>query len=49
MLIAAHRRAVVGEYRHPKVLTAVGAAVAIAMAVAGGLVLWRDLPALWAG
>ena len=32
MLVAAHRRAVVGAYRHPVWLTAVGAAVALTMA-----------------
>ena len=33
MLVAAHRRAVVGPYRHPRWLTAVGGAVALTMAV----------------
>jgi Mn2+/Fe2+ NRAMP family transporter len=32
MLVAAHRRAVVGAYRHPVWLTAVGGAVALTMA-----------------
>jgi Mn2+/Fe2+ NRAMP family transporter len=48
MLVAAHRRDVVGDYRHPPLLTALGAVVALAMAAAGAFVLWRDLPALWA-
>lgn len=46
MLVAAHRRSVVGDYRHPRMLTLLGAVVAIAMAAAGAWVLWRDLPAL---
>lgn len=46
MLVAAHRRSVVGDYRHPRALTVLGAVVAIAMAAAGASVLWRDLPAL---
>ncbi len=49
MLLAAHRRGIVGEYRHPRLLTALGTVTAIAMALAGGYVLWRDLPALWHG
>lgn len=49
MLIAAHRARIVGTYRHPKGLTALGAAAALAMAAAGAYVLWRDLPKLWAG
>jgi Mn2+/Fe2+ NRAMP family transporter len=46
MLVAAHRTKVVGAYRHPRALTALGAVVALAMAAAGAWVLWRDLPAL---
>jgi Mn2+/Fe2+ NRAMP family transporter len=42
MLIAAHRKSVVGEYRHPRALTAFGAVVAAAMAVAGGWVMVRE-------
>lgn len=47
MLVAAHRARVVGDYRHPRALTAGGIVVALAMAAAGAWVLWRDLPALW--
>ena len=47
MLVAAHRPAVVGAYRHPRALTVAGALVAAVMAAAGAWVLWRDLPALW--
>jgi Mn2+/Fe2+ NRAMP family transporter len=46
MLVAAHRTSVVGDYRHPRALTLLGAVVALAMAAAGASVLWRDLPAL---
>ena len=49
MLVAAHRRGIVGEYRHPKLLTALGTVVALAMAAVGAYVLWRDLPALMGG
>ncbi len=49
MLVAAHRRGIVGDYRHPKLLTALGAVVALAMAAVGAYVLWRDLPALMGG
>jgi len=44
MLIAAHRPAVVGAYRHPRALTALGVVVALAMAAASAYVLQRDLP-----
>ena len=47
MLVAAHRARVVGTYRHPRSLTALGALVAVAMAGAGAYVLWNDLPALF--
>ena len=46
MLVAAHRRQIVGEYRHGRWLTGAGVVVAGAMAVAGTMVLWRELPAL---
>ncbi len=47
MLLAAHQTRIVGAYRHPKVLTALGWLVAAVMAAAGGWVLWRDLPSLF--
>jgi len=47
MLVAAHRRAVVGEYRHPIVLTAAGALTAVLMAGLGVYTLVRELPKLW--
>jgi Mn2+/Fe2+ NRAMP family transporter len=49
MLVAANRSSIVGTYRHPKLLTALGAVVALAMAAAGAYVLWRDVPQLWRG
>lgn len=49
MLLAAHRRAIVGDYRHPVWLTASGWVVALAMAVMGGWTLVNELPKLWKG
>ncbi|HEY5491510.1 MAG TPA: NRAMP family divalent metal transporter [Gemmatimonadaceae bacterium] len=46
MLVAANRRSVVGDYRHPLVLTAGGAAVALAMAWLSVQTLVREIPAL---
>ena len=46
MLVAAHRRDIVGAYRQPRALTWIGATAALAMAVAGAYVAWRDLPGL---
>ncbi|MCC7003290.1 MAG: divalent metal cation transporter [Gemmatimonadaceae bacterium] len=47
MLLAAHQTRIVGAYRHPKALTALGWLVTVVMAAAGGWVLWRDLPSLF--
>lgn len=47
MLVAAHRRALVGEYRHPRALTLAGAVVASAMAAMGAWTLVAELPKLW--
>jgi Mn2+/Fe2+ NRAMP family transporter len=46
MLVAANRRSVVGDYRHPLVLTAGGAAVALAMTWLSVQTLVREIPAL---
>lgn len=46
MLVAANRRTVVGVYRHPMALTALGAVVALAMAWLSVLTLVREVPAL---
>jgi Mn2+/Fe2+ NRAMP family transporter len=40
MLVAAHRPAVVGDYRHPRWLTAAGVVVAAAMAALGAWSIW---------
>jgi Mn2+/Fe2+ NRAMP family transporter len=43
MLVAAHRRAVVGDYRHPAWLTALGAVVTACMAALGGWTIVTQL------
>ena len=40
MLVAAHRAAIVGAYRHPRWLTVAGAVVAAAMAALGARTIW---------
>ena len=47
MLVAAHHRSVVGDYRHPRTLTIAGVIVAAAMAAMGGWTLWTQLPTLF--
>ena len=47
MLVAAHRRSLVGDYRHPRWLTAMGAIVALAMAAMGVQAMVTELPKLW--
>ncbi len=46
MLVAAHRRSIVGDYRHPAWLTVLGAIVAAAMAGLGGWTVIGELPRL---
>lgn len=46
MLVAAQRRVVVGEYRHPRLLTLGGALVTLLMASLSAQSLMHDLPAL---
>lgn len=46
MLVAAHRRSVVGDYRHPRWLTATGLVVALSMAGLGAWTLATQIPAL---
>lgn len=46
MLVAAHRRSIVGDYRHPALLTAAGAVVALSMAAMGGWVIARQVGVL---
>jgi Mn2+/Fe2+ NRAMP family transporter len=48
MLVAAHRRGIVGDYRHPRWLTAFGALTALLMAGLGVYTLLRELPRLFA-
>lgn len=47
MLVAANKRAVVGDYRHPLWLTASGWVVALAMAAMGAYALVVELPKVW--
>lgn len=47
MLVAAYRREVVGDYRHPVGLAVAGAATALLMAVLGGYTLATQLPRLF--
>ncbi|MBL8999099.1 MAG: hypothetical protein JNL44_17590, partial [Gemmatimonadetes bacterium] len=49
MLLAARRRDIVGEYRHPGGLVALGWLVALTMAAMGILTVVRDVPRLWQG
>lgn len=49
MLLAARRRDIVGEYRHPAPLLVAGWLVVAAMAAMGGYTLVRDLPKLLGG
>ncbi|HEX5409685.1 MAG TPA: NRAMP family divalent metal transporter [Gemmatimonadaceae bacterium] len=46
MLVAAHTPRVVGAYRHPWVLTALGTIVALSMAILGAYTLGQELPRL---
>lgn len=48
MLLAARRRDIVGDYRHPTILVVAGWMVAVSMAAMGGYTLVRDIPRLLA-
>ncbi|HSJ31707.1 MAG TPA: NRAMP family divalent metal transporter [Longimicrobiales bacterium] len=48
MLVAAHRTAVVGDYRHPRLLTLAGILTAVLMGALGAWTLVRELPRLFA-
>lgn len=48
MLLAARRRDIIGEYRHPTILLVAGWLVAGSMAAMGAYTLVRDIPALLA-
>jgi Mn2+/Fe2+ NRAMP family transporter len=47
MLVAAKRRDIVQEYRHPGWLLLAGVAVAVAMAAMGAYTVFTELPNLW--
>ena len=47
MLVAARKRGIVGEYRHPGWLLVAGVVVALSMAAMGAYTLVTDLPRLW--
>mgnify|MGYP001199796890 FL=1 len=46
MLVAANRRRIVGDYRHPVALTAAGAVVVVAMSALGAWTLATEIPRL---
>ena len=47
MLVAAHKRSIVGEYRHPLWMTLLGSATVAAMAWMGGITLVGEIPKLF--
>lgn len=47
MLIAAHRKSIVGNYKHPVWLTVFGVLVVIVMSYLGGVTLFTELPKLF--
>ncbi|MCY8757163.1 NRAMP family divalent metal transporter [Bacillus haynesii] len=47
LLIGAHKKNVVGDYRHPIWLTIPGILVVIVMAIMGGYTLINEIPKLW--
>ena len=47
LLIGAHKKNVIGDYRHPIWLTIPGILVVIVMAVMGGYTLINEIPKLW--
>jgi len=49
MLLASTRRAIVGDYRHPRALLLLGWLVAVSMAAMGAYTLVRDIPTLLQG
>lgn len=48
MLVAAHKREIVGDYRHPRALTLLGVLVAVVMAAAGAWWVLGAVPRLFA-
>ncbi|MBW3701854.1 divalent metal cation transporter [Bacillus altitudinis] len=47
LLIAAYKKEIVGDYRHPFFLTATGAFVVVIMAIMGGYTIMNEIPKLW--
>ena len=47
MLLAARKRSIVGDYRHPAWLIWSGVLVSLGMALMGAYTLWSELPKLW--
>ncbi|OLN23636.1 hypothetical protein BTO30_03450 [Domibacillus antri] len=47
MLIAAHKKSIVGDYRHPIWMTGAGVLVVVLMAAMGGYTLVTQLPTLF--
>ncbi|MEC1561624.1 NRAMP family divalent metal transporter [Bacillus haynesii] len=47
LLIGAHKKNIVGDYRHPIWLTIPGILVVIVMAIMGGYTLINEIPKLW--
>lgn len=47
MLVASRRRAIVGEYRHPRLLLTTGILVTLSMAAMGAYTVVVELPKLW--
>ncbi len=47
MLVAAHRKSIVGDYKHPAWMTVFGAIVVVMTAYMGGLTLMNQLPKLF--
>jgi Mn2+/Fe2+ NRAMP family transporter len=47
MLIAAHKKKIVGDYKHPIWLTIFGILIVIAMAIMGGYSLINGIPKLF--
>ncbi len=47
LLVAAYKKDIVGDYRHPFFLTVTGAFVVVIMAMMGGYTIINEIPKLW--
>jgi Mn2+/Fe2+ NRAMP family transporter len=47
ILVAAYRKNIVGEYKHPLWMTIFGGIVVVAMTIMGGYTMVNELPKLW--